>query len=210
MKKLLIVTCAIILIAAAVFVSHLFSQAAAEKRIMQKLGSDLMEIISQEKITIIREGKTIIVSQEATDLTIDNWQGDPVSTEEIINRSIRKQANKLLAKQSGITVSDVEVNEYIEGLKAGIKESVNKEDFYDFLDGLNLSVDEFYSMGFESYRSDLIAKAFWEKQRDENPLLQNDEQAWKEFMSKKIDEYIEADDIKIVNITIEKEKLKKN
>jgi len=202
MKKLLAVLLLVVLIGLVTATSVFTLRAANQKGLMDKVYQEGAQVFNSPTLTIVREGKTIAVAYEHANRLYADGAGAS-SLEEAIDIYVRRQAEARLAEQSGVVITDDDVNAYIEMIKTAFEDDEEgKQDFLTMLEAYGFTEAEYFENSFETYRRRLRIAAFWGKEKEKNPKLEADADAFRVFANAMIDDYIDKDDVRVVEKTV--------
>jgi len=205
MKRLLTVLCVLAGLCTSAFIAIPALGTSTEGRVLEKIRNDVAAYDGLKSLTVIYEGNTIIVTQEAVDLMYSNSQGGR-SKEEIVEYIIRQTAKEKLALARGIKTNDNVALAYVESEKENMRNSDSYAEFLETLDVLGISEEEHYTKMLEIYRTQMMVNAYFAEIINENQEIP--EEVLRNHLDALVDEYIAKDEIKQVNVKIDKTALK--
>lgn len=153
--KLLVIVTAIVSIKCVVFAKENTNKYTDLENKAFDLGKNLSEI----DIVEVSDDNEIDLSkvQERAE-AIANYQNYDIekSKNSIIDKTSKNQAIYLDALDCGVTVTILEVDEYINELKVNLHESVEYETFLAFLDGYGITEEKYWELSSDVYKRNLI------------------------------------------------------
>lgn len=150
------------------------------------------------------QGDTIAVSKQEFDLLTrrHELQGDENSADSAKDYLLKREAMYQLAVQNGCTVTDQEVADYMDSIKASFQEAENYDDFQAFLDGAEMTMDEYWDSQYEVLKKELVVnqyvqpfqQALWENANVEAGT-EEAQRLWQEEYDRMAENYLANDHV---------------
>lgn len=150
------------------------------------------------------QGDTIAVSKQELDLLTrrHELQGDDNSADLAKDYLLKREAMYQIALQNGCTVTDQEVADYIDSIKTSFQKAENYDDFQAFLDGADMTIDEYWDSQYEVLKKELVVnqyvqplqQALWENANIEAGT-EEAQQLWQEEYDRIAENYIANDHV---------------
>lgn len=150
------------------------------------------------------QGDTIAVSKQELDLLTrrQELQGDDNSADSAKEYLLKREAMYQLALQNGCTVTDQEVADYIDSIKTSFQKAENYDDFQAFLDGADMTMDEYWDSQYEVLKKELVVnqyvqplqQALWEN-ADVEAGTEEAQRLWQEEYDRMAENYIANDHV---------------
>lgn len=168
----------------------------AERKIMDRrsTGSDLYA-----------RGKTIAINRKEVEIIKARYDVEGVSDgeERAYQYLIRREALLQIALKSGAGVSEAEAREYVDRQKTAIENISDDPAYAAYLNGLGMSVSEYWDSQYEILKNELITGKYLETEKIEYAKKHNisnwtaDElNGWKAYLDQMAEGYIQNDDVK--------------
>ena len=121
----------------------------------EKLNQNIQQV-SLDSQKVYATGNDFTISREYFDLTVEEFLLSGVSPEEakiLAEKTLFEKYSLFFAAQKAhCVVDDSQVYAVIEDTKNGIGQATNKSDFYNYLDGMGLTEDEYWKSQFENIK----------------------------------------------------------
>jgi len=150
------------------------------------------------------QGDTIAVSKQELDLLTrrQELQGDDNSADSAKEYLLKREAMYQLALQNGCIVTDQEVADYIDSIKTSFQKAENYDDFQAFLDGTDMTMDEYWDSQYEVLKKELVVnqyvqplqQALWEN-ADVEAGTEEAQRLWREEYDRMAENYIANDHV---------------
>ena len=203
----------VLLSAIVCFASVTFSSVAANQNIFKEAG--MIEKAKLNQIVFLSEAlpensyKILADSFQITDAyfdaTVDELMLSGYSKYDAIETAekilLEKFALYNAAKNAGCIVADKDVLSVIQSTKDGLNQAVNKQDYYDYLEGIGLSEEDYWKSQFENvkiyesialYRQSILTEYI--ESRAESDF---DEDAWNSYWNTLVSDAISSEHVQI-------------
>ena len=101
-------------------------------------------------------------------------------------------------QRQGFKATDQEVKNIIEQEKTNVEKSDNKQQVYDYLQGLNMSIDQYWNSQFEKIRKEIAIDKYFTKEK-EKFSSSSDLEEWKTYKEDLYSKLIKQQNYKTVN-----------
>lgn len=156
-RKALIVLCLVICVLLAFIVLPKGADTAEKLQKYGELEKQKQEAIASGKDYVVAKGNSIEVYNAAVENITEGYSltSGGKTREDAIEFLAERAALVEEAKRNGITVSDSEVKDYISLQKEAGRNAVNMDEFEKFLEGAEMTYDEYWDSQYEMLEQEL-------------------------------------------------------
>ena len=168
-----------------------------------KLGEYSKKVLESipDNVVYLKGKNTVIYKQEFERIISEYkmWGYQESEARDLAEQYLKKRESAYYeATRQGFKATDQEVKNIIEQEKTNVEKSDNKQQVYDYLKGLNMSIDQYWNSQFEKIRKEIAIDKYFTKEK-EKFSSSSDLEEWKTYKEDLYSKLIKQQNYKTVN-----------
>ena len=168
-----------------------------------KLGEYSKKVLESipDNVVYLKGKNTVIYKQEFERIISEYkmWGYQESEARDLAEQYLKKRESAYYeATRQGFKATDQEVKNIIEQEKTNVEKSDNKQQVYDYLQGLNMSIDQYWNSQFEKIRKEIAIDKYFTKEK-EKFSSSSDLEEWKTYKEDLYSKLIKQQNYKTVN-----------